>query len=96
MAVGVEMHFAGATLEQYDQVIEKMGFRPGGPAAPGELFHWVTQTGDGLRIVDVWDSLETFQRFADEQIGPISREVGVADPPRVQTFEVHNFLTAGS
>ncbi len=25
-----EMRFAGGTLEQYDQVIEKMGFTPGG------------------------------------------------------------------
>lgn len=30
MAVGVQLDFKGATLEQYDQVVQKVGFRPGG------------------------------------------------------------------
>jgi hypothetical protein len=39
MAVAVILEFPGGTLEQYDQVIDKMGFSPGGPGAPGGLFH---------------------------------------------------------
>ena len=35
MAIGVQLDFKGATLEQYDQLMDKMGFRPGGPGAPG-------------------------------------------------------------
>jgi hypothetical protein len=35
MAVGVVLEFAGATLDQYDQIVEKMGFSPGGAGAPG-------------------------------------------------------------
>ena len=31
MAIGVQQDFRGATLAQYDEVIGKMGFRPGGP-----------------------------------------------------------------
>ena len=53
MAIAIEMNFRGATLEQYDQVIQKMGFTPGGVGAPGGLFHWVTGTDDGIRVVDV-------------------------------------------
>ncbi len=56
MAVAVEMNFKGATLDQYEQVIEKMGFTHGGKGAPHGLFHWVAQTDDGIRVVDVWDS----------------------------------------
>ena len=37
MAIGVQQDFHGATLAQYDQVIAKMGFRPGGTGAPGGL-----------------------------------------------------------
>lgn len=96
MAIGVQLDFTGATLEQYDRVIEKMGFRPGGPGAPGGLFHWVTRTDDGLRITDVWDSKDTFEKFAQEKIGPITQEAGMQGPPETQFFEVHNFLTAGS
>jgi len=31
MPVAVVMDFEGATLDQYDQVLEKMGLTPGGP-----------------------------------------------------------------
>ena len=34
MAVGVQVDLPGMTLDQYDQVIERMGFEPAGPADP--------------------------------------------------------------
>jgi hypothetical protein len=40
MAVAVVMDFKDATLDQYDQVIEKMGLEPGGAGASGSLSHW--------------------------------------------------------
>ncbi len=95
MAVAVQLDFRGGTLEQYDQVIEKMGLQPGGPGGPGSLFHWVTRTEDGIRVTDVWESQEAFDAFANEKIGPITQEVGVPNPPEIQVFEVHNYLTAG-
>lgn len=95
MAFAVQLDFRGGTLEQYDQVIEKMGFKKGGPGGPGGLFHWVRKTDDGIRVIDVWESKEAFDAFAEEKIGPITQEVGVPGPPQIQTFEVHNYLTAG-
>ena len=56
MAVAVVLEFEGATLDQYDQVVEKMGITPGGRHLPGCLFHW--------------ESREQFERFAEEQIAP--------------------------
>lgn len=95
MAVAVVLDFAGATLEQYDQVIGKMGFAPGGPGAPGGLFHWVTGTDTGIRVTDVWATRDQFDAFARDQIGPITAEVGVPEPPKLTFYEVHNYLTAG-
>jgi hypothetical protein len=96
MAVAVQLDFRGATLEQYDQINETIGLLPGGPpAAPQEIFHWVMKTDDGFRVVDVWESREAFERFAEEKLGPICQEVGVADPPEIQVFEVHNYLAGG-
>jgi hypothetical protein len=95
LAVGVVMEFDGGTLDQYDQVLEKMGLSPGAAGPPGALFHWVAETDNGIRVTDVWETREQFDRFADEQIGPISAEVGLPGPPSVSTFEVHNHLTAG-
>jgi hypothetical protein len=95
MAVAVEMDFNGATLEQYDQVIAKMGFTPGGKGAAGAMFHWVTQTPSGIHVCDVWESREQFDKFAADQIGPITAEVGVPEQPTLTFHEVHNYLIAG-
>lgn len=95
MAVAVILDFRGATLEQYDEVVARMGFRPGGSGAPGALFHWVARTTDGIRVTDVWESREAFESFAQEKIGPLTQEVGVEGPPDTTIIEVHNYLTAG-
>ena len=73
MPVAVVLEFEGATLDRYDQVVDKMGFQPGGAGAPGGLFHWVTETPNGFRVTDVWETREQFEAFADAQIGPIAR-----------------------
>ena len=95
MAIGVQLDFNGATLQQYDEVIAKMGFEPGGRGEPGGLFHWVTKTDNGIRVTDVWEDREQFERFAQEEIGPKTAEVGIPQEPKVSFFEVHNYLTAG-
>ncbi|HUH80420.1 MAG TPA: hypothetical protein VLZ06_03745 [Solirubrobacteraceae bacterium] len=95
MAVGVVIQFSGGTTAQYDQVIEKMGFKPSGAGAPGLMFHWITETPDGLRVTDVWESREQFDKFAQEQIGPFTQEVGIPGPPDITYHEVYNYLTAG-
>ena len=92
MAVAVVLEFDGATLDQYDQVVELMGLTRGGPSPPDALFHWVTATDGGIRVTDVWESREAFDRFAQEQIGPKTAEVGIG-APQVTFYEVHNYFT---
>jgi hypothetical protein len=76
-------------------VLEKMGLTKGGQAAPGTISHCVAKTDSGIRVCDVWESREKFDRFAQEQVGPITQEVGFPGPPKMEFFEVHNTLTAG-
>jgi hypothetical protein len=95
MAIGVQIDFDGATLDQYDEVVAKMGFEPGGRGEPGGLFHWVTKTDTGIRVTDVWESQEIFERFAREKIGPLTAAVGLMTEPRISFYDVHNYLTAG-
>jgi hypothetical protein len=94
MAVAVILDFESGTTDQYDRVIEKMGFEKGGPGGPGGLFHWITKTDGGLRVTDVWEDREHFDKFAQEQIGPITQEMGLPQP-QITFHEVHNYLTAG-
>ena len=96
MAIAVQMDFAGTTLEQYDQVIQLMGLTPKGPGPAGAISHFATMTDSGLRVVDVWETQEQFEKFAQEQIGPFSQQVGLSAPPQIQMFAVHNYFTPGT
>ena len=90
MAVAIEMVFKGATLEQYDDVMELMGL--GDTPPDGAIFHWVAATPDGIKVVDVWESLDQFNRFAGENIMPNTQKAGIEAPPEMTTHEVHNHL----
>lgn len=95
MAVGVVIEYDSCSLEQYDRMLERMGYAPGGECAPGALFHWVTLTDNGIRATDVWHDRAACERFAEEQIGACAAEVGIPGPPKVSVYEVHNYLTVG-
>jgi len=95
VAVGVQQDFKGMTLDQYDAAVQKMGLTPRGAGPAGCLFHWVTKTADGVRVTDVWESSESFEKFAQEQIGPTMQAIGVQAQPEIQNFQVHSYLTAG-
>jgi hypothetical protein len=95
MPIAVILDLSGGTLDQYDQVGQRLGFTKGGSGPPGMLFHWVTKSDDGIRVVDIWESRERFERFSEETIGPASQEVGLPAPSRVRFCDVHNHLTAG-
>lgn len=92
MTTAIETTFHGVTLKEYDDLLRRLEFRPGGPSEPGCLFHWVTPTEDGFRGVDVWESTDAFDRFVGERLGPVLEHLGIT-PPEVRVSEVYNFLT---
>ena len=97
MAIAVEVNFsgAGATLENYIKSLKILGAVPEGPHPdPDCLFHWVTQTDQGLRVIDVWTSGAEFEAFK-QKIGAASDQVGMPQP-QVKYIDVANYLTAGS
>ena len=92
MPVAIVMDFSGATLEQYDKVIELMNLTPGGRGAPKSISHWVTKTDDGIRVTDVWETREVFEKFGEEQIGPYTQQAGITAPPTTTFYDVHSYL----
>ena len=93
MAVAIEMSFKGATLAQYDQVMQMMSLGDGTrPSPAGALFHWAAETDDGIRVVDVWETQEQFDAFAQAEIGPYSQQAGIPSPPETTVYPVHNYL----
>lgn len=93
MTTAVETTFHGVTLTEYDDLLQRLEFRPGGASEPGCLFHFATPTEDGFRGVDVWESADAFDRFVRDRLGPVLEHLGIA-PPEVRVSEVHNYLIA--
>ncbi len=91
MPVAVEMTFDGGTTDQYDEVCAKLGYLPRGAGHPDGLFHFAITTPEGMRIVDVWDSAEAYQTFAETMLGPIAAQVGVPEP-KVEITPIHNYM----
>jgi hypothetical protein len=87
----VFMEFPGVTHEQYEQLEQALGLS----AQPmGELIHVCGPTSDGgWRTVDVWESREAFERFADELLIPCARALGFPQPSKREFFEPFHALT---
>jgi hypothetical protein len=40
----------------------------------------------------VWETKEQFEKFAQDEIGPYTQQVGFPGPPETTFRDVHNFL----
>lgn len=79
------------TPEQYDQILKDLAASKAFPD-PGQLFHVCFKTPEGLKVVDIWDSPESLQRFS-AVIVPILTKVFGAEPPQPQVFALHNVVS---
>ena len=72
-------------------VSDSMGVKDNPPE--GLIVHVLTDTADGVHVVDVWESQEDFQRFNDERLMPAmqqtltERGVSIEGPLPVPTFD---------
>jgi hypothetical protein len=79
----------GATREQYDQVDQKMREKMGDAKPDGVHTHIAAVTDEGLRVIEVWDSVEHADRFDTEAgLGEAMQEAQIPEP-RVTELEVH-------
>ena len=95
MAVAVILDFAGATLEDYDRVIDALGFGGARRGEPGLLFHWVAAVEGGIRVVDVWRDRDLAEEFVRDRLVAATKAMGAREPPEIQVLDVHNFLREG-
>ena len=92
MAVLVTQEF-DASVEQYDKANEKIDPQSNPP--DGLILHSGVDIGGGkMKVVDVWESADKFQAFADEKIGPVVAEVVGEDAPepKIEIEELHDLI----
>jgi hypothetical protein len=92
--------FQGPTLtqQQYEQSINRLtGGKKNRMESPtdwpveGLLAHIAGPGQGGFRVVDVWDSEDSFRRFGD-QLMPILRELGIDVQPDI--YPAYAFVSA--
>lgn len=74
-----------------EAVSSAMGVRENPPA--GLIVHVMTETANGVHVVDVWESQADFDRFSNSQLMPTmqkvmaERHISMDGPPPEPTFE---------
>ena len=79
----------GLTADKYDELVGKL--EAAGEGAPaGRLFHVCFGDKENLRVSDIWDTRENFDRFFPIA-GSMMQELGIpqAEP---EFFEAHNII----
>lgn len=84
-----------ATVEVYDEVNRRLGATDNPPE--GLLIHTGGAHGEGVRVVDVWESEQAFNTFREQRLMPIVAEVVGAEglsagPPSVEISELHDVI----
>jgi hypothetical protein len=94
MAFAVIAEIPGGTLEQYDKVSEALGLKDENSASPGLVIHLAGLAGDGLVVIDVWESREAYETHLAE-LGEKGREAvrKIGLPPYThREFEVYSLV----
>ena len=89
MAVVLRATTPGFTAAKYDDLVKKLDAAGAGSPA-GRLYHVCFGDSDNLRVSDIWESREAFEKFG-ETLKPIMQEMGFA-PPEIEFFEVYNII----
>ena len=87
MAILMISDAATDTVAQYDDVIQELE-EAGHGNPPGRLSHVAALKGTGYVVVDVWESQEAFDAFAQALI-PLIDAVG-GSVPKIEVAPVHN------
>jgi len=65
------------------------------PEDPDRLIlHTAAEHGDGMRIIDIWESEAAYRRFEEEILTPAMGRAGLEapseEPPPLDSYEIHS------
>src|SRR5262249_46260673 len=86
------MEWPGVTKEQYANVLSTLGLHAKPPA--GGMFHVAGFAGGTLRVLDIWESQQAFERFQQERLMGAVQKAGIKGQPNVQFFPAHNIYVS--
>lgn len=81
MPIVMNMRWDSVTPEQYEQAREQVGWALRPP--DGGIIHIASFTEGGLRVTDVWETADDFNRFVESRLMPVVQELGIEGEPDV-------------
>jgi|SRR3954462_4764785 hypothetical protein len=87
MATVMVMHWPGLTTKDYDSVRNEVKWETNTPA--GGKYHVAWAAGDGIHVVDVWESGQRFEQFLQGRLMPAVQKLKIPGQPKVDLFEAH-------
>jgi hypothetical protein len=88
MSTVMVMEWSGVTQEQYNQIMRTLDLDKTPPS--GGIFHVAGFNSGTLRVLDLWESQQAFERFQRERLDQAVKKAGITSQPKVQFFPVHN------
>jgi hypothetical protein len=88
--VVMSMHWRGVTQEQYEEAREVVNWE--GDVPDGAVLHVAGFDSNGIRVTDVWESEDQFNRFAEERLMPGVQQIGIEGRPDVEFYPVQNIF----
>lgn len=89
MAIVVRFTPPSLSAQQYDEIIQRL--EAAGSGSPqGRLFGVAFGPHEALRVSDVWDTRENFDRFA-QTLMPLLQEMGI-DPGTPELIDAYNII----
>jgi hypothetical protein len=76
------------SLDDYDRLNAEIGEDP-----EGLILHTASEKNGKVRIVDVWESKDAYERFENDVLMPAAGRIGMAPtdgPPPREDYEIHN------
>jgi hypothetical protein len=92
MAIVMKLTWDGVTPDQYDQLRDEVKWETESPT--GGIAHIAWFEGGTLRVVDAWESAESFQAFVDNRLMPGVATVGLPGEPVIEVQPAHRVFDA--
>ena len=89
MAIVLRFSDPGMTTAKYEEIVKRLE-QAGAGSPAGRLYHVCFGDKENLRVSDIWDSRESFEKFG-ETLKPIMTDLGIGlGQPEI--IEVHNII----
>ena len=84
------LDITGMTASEYRAILDRMGVEQN--PEPGIYLHLTVPTDFGLRVIEIWDSKEGFEEFAERRMYPALRALRIERETIVTIRPLHNLF----